>query len=122
MNSPRTIISSRTVKTAATTLLAIAALASQPAFASGSINPKQVTVQYQDLNLNSSQGKKKLEHRINVAVNVACNIHSTRSLSERRNMNLCKAKAIKNAYGQLATISYDQNVKLAAIHNISIGN
>lgn len=111
-------------------LLPIAALSAQPAFAAQSAlanqetETAQVSVAYSDLKLDTKAGQEKLSTRINSAVKQACDIHSTRNLNERRDMQNCKSKAMKSAYQQLNIIMAKRNIdsKLAKSRIFIVGN
>lgn len=128
MNSPLTNSISRTIKISAAALLPIAAFISSPVSANELWETKQVDVEYKDLNLNSSQGQKKLVQRVNAAVKIVCDIRSTRNINERRNMKACSAKATKSAYQQITDMIAGKNleispeIRLASTSNIVIGN
>ncbi len=122
MTSPHTNNKSRIVKITTAALLPIAAFASQPALAVENVDTKQIKVNYQDLNLASAKGQKRLSYRIKAAVEKACDIRSTRSIVERQNMTACKTKAIKSAYRQVASLMDSKKVKLANSSIFIVGN
>ncbi len=65
-----------------------------------------VGVQYRDLNLETSEGQRALERRIDKAARTACGItrHETGSRLRSRSAADCHAKAKKQAMSQLAAV------------------
>lgn len=73
--------------------------------------PKQKFVRYQDLDLSSLDGRKKLEFRIRHAARAVCEIEDLRNLPMISENARCYEKAISSARQQLAVRGID--VRLA---------
>ena len=82
-------------------MVPLAIAMSQPAMAQ---NEQHVQVAYADLDLNSDAGRKTLSYRIKAAVKSVCNSRTTSRGTEYINAQKCEAKAMKDAYAQIAQI------------------
>lgn len=89
---------------AAVTLTSAAA----PAFA-GEVVRKTTTVSYKGLDLNTIEGQKLLEQRVEIAARRVCDYNARPTAThQRREARNCLAKARANAREQVAAIIEDQ--------------
>lgn len=85
------------------------AFTTSPALAGASELPSK-DITYADLNLNTAQGQKRLETRIESAARTVCRHHESRSGTRIRSpyLDACLANARASAKKQMAAIMADQ--------------
>jgi len=79
-----------------------------PAFAGDTVR-KTATVSYEGLDLNTAQGQKMLEQRVEIAARRVCDYNARPTSTRMRNATRdCLAKARANARQQVAAVIEDQ--------------
>lgn len=88
-----------------------AALAAVPAVA-GTKAESSMTVQFEDLDLTTSEGRAELDQRITLAARRACGVgrHTTGTRSISRDQRRCIANVEKQAKTEIAALMGDQQL------------
>lgn len=96
------------------TLAAVAASTTfTPAFAQDDDVPR-VAVRYDDLNLDSASGRKRLDLRVRVAIRDLCDTRANRDLKFRAASLECEAQAKRSIEPQLAALYNGASAKFAS--------
>jgi UrcA family protein len=98
---------------AAAAATALTSAAPVLAKADSQYEPTTRIVKYDDLDLASAQGRKRLNTRVRMAANVACGFWSSKSLSEKRVIDKCRKAAMAKAEPQIAAAIRDADARYA---------
>lgn len=105
-------------------LLTAVALTSPALHAAQSQDVSQIKVAYEDLNLNSKEGQKKLSYRIKAAAKSVCGDNSRVPLKQRMKINACVKQSMSSAHKKFDTILAKRNIKprFAVSESFAVGN